>query len=57
MDIIVTALFAVFLAIIALLIGFFTKKPIMKILIYVIIGFIIGLFLGYFLAPMILSFY
>jgi preprotein translocase subunit Sec61beta len=57
MDIMVTAIVAVSVAIIAVLIAVIKRKTIGKIFIYTAIALIIGLPFGYFLAPIIISFF
>ena len=57
MDIFVTVVAGIIVAIGAVLVAIFTKKKLGKIFIYAISGFVIGLPIGYILAPFILSFY
>ena len=57
MDVIISGIGAIILAIIFILIAIFTKKKIRIIILYGIIGLIIGLVVGYLIAPMIISFF
>ncbi len=57
MDIIVTAVVAIIVAIISVLIAAFKKKTIGKIFIYAAFGLIVGLPFGYLLTPFIISFF
>ena len=57
MDLMVTSIVALLIAVIAVLIALISKKKIRKILIYGISGLIIGLIIGYVLTPTIVSFF
>jgi hypothetical protein len=57
MDLFVTAVVAIIITIIAVLVAIITRKKIGKIFLYGIVGLIIGLSIGYFLTPMIISFF
>jgi len=56
MDLFVTAIVGIIVAVIAVLIAVIRKKKLRKIGIYAILGLIIGLSVGYFLTPIIISF-
>jgi hypothetical protein len=53
----VTAVVAVVIAIIGVLIAIVTRKTVGKIFIYAILGLIVGLPVGYSLTPLIISFF
>ena len=57
MDLFVTAIVAIIITIIAVLVAIITRRKIGKIFLYGILGLIIGLSIGYFLTPMIISFF
>jgi predicted PurR-regulated permease PerM len=57
MDIMVTAVVAVVIAIMGVLIALVTRKKIGKVFIYAIVGLIVGLPVGYFLTPFVISFF
>ena len=57
MDIMVTAIVAIIVSLIAVLIVVIKRKTIGKIFIYAFLALIIGLPFGYFLTPIIISFY
>ena len=57
MDVMVTSIVALLIAVIAVLIALISKKKIWKTLIYAISGLIIGLLIGYVLTPTIVSFF
>ena len=56
MDLFVTAIVGIIVAVIAVLIAVIRKKKLWKMGIYAILGLIIGLPVGYFLTPIIISF-
>ena len=57
MDMGITAIIAVLVTIISVVIAVIAKKSIGQILIFAVIGLIIGIPVGYFLAPFIISFF
>ena len=57
MDLIVTAIVAIIITIMAVLVAIITRQKIGKIFLYGLLGLIIGLLIGYLLTPMIISFF
>jgi hypothetical protein len=57
MDLFVTAIVAISVAVIAVLIALNSRKRIGKIFVYAFLGLVIGLPIGYILTPLIISFF